>query len=212
MIKLLNHIKVLALNSINSSPRQNQPQTPKTQALAFFFGGLLPVIAFTLIEEKWGTVAGLIAGMVFGVGEIIYELIKNKKVSLITWIGNGLLLGLGAISLVSNDGIWFKLQPALFEYGFSFFLIGSWLFKKPFLVLMMEKQNPNAPEFLKLRMKGMTFRLGLFFLAHGLLATWAAFHWTTESWALLKGVGLTVSMIVYMVAEVVVARMQLRRK
>ncbi len=195
-----------ALNSINNPP------STKTQALAFFFGGLLPVIAFTLIEEKWGTVAGLVAGMIFGVGEIFYELIKNKKVSLITWIGNGLLLGLGAISLISNDGIWFKLQPALFEYGFFVFLIGSWIFKKPFLVLMMEKQNPTAPEFLKQLMKGMTFRLSLFFLAHALLATWAAFYWSTESWALLKGDGLTVSMIFYMVLEVVVARMQLKKK
>jgi intracellular septation protein len=188
------------------------PPSPKTQALAFFFGGLLPVIAFTVIEEKWGTVAGLIAGMVFGVGEIMYEMIKHRKVSLITWIGNGLLLGLGAISLISDDGIWFKLQPALFEYGFFIFLVGSWLFNKPFLVLMMEKQNPTAPEFLKQRMKGMTFRLGLFFLAHGLLATWAAFKWSTESWALLKGVGLTVSMVVYMVLEVIVARRQLQKK
>jgi intracellular septation protein len=194
---------VKALNSTSKLP------PGKTQALAFFFGGLLPVIAFTVIEEKWGTIAGLVAGMVFGLGEIIYELIKHKKVSLITWIGNGLLLGLGAISLISEDGIWFKLQPALFEYGFFVFLAGSWLLKKPFLVLMLEKQNPTAPD-LKQRMSGMTFRLGLFFLAHGLLATWAAFYWSTESWALLKGVGLTVSMIVYMALEIVVARLQLR--
>lgn len=205
------------LNSTNNTPSSSTPTTQatrpgKAQALAFFFGGLLPVIAFTIIEEKWGTVAGLVAGMIFGVGEIIYELLKYKKVSLVTWIGNGLLLGLGAISLVSNDGIWFKLQPALFEYGFFLFLVGSWFFKKPFLVLMMEKQNPMAPDFLKQRMSGMTFRLGLFFLAHGVLATWAAFRWSTESWALLKGVGLTVSMIVYMALEVIVARLQLQKK
>lgn len=199
------------MNSINNS-HSKPPPTGKAQALAFLFGGLLPVIAFTVIEEKWGTVAGLVAGMVFGVGEIIYELIKHKKVSLITWIGNGLLLGLGGISLISEDGIWFKLQPALFEYGFFLFLIGSWLFKKPFLVLMIEKQNPTAPAFLKQRMNGMTFRLSLFFLVHGLLATWAAFSWSTENWALLKGIGLTVSMIVYMALEVVVARLQLRKK
>lgn len=190
----------------------NKPPALKAQALSLFFGGLLPVIAFTVIEEKWGTMAGLIAGITFGLGEIIYELIKHKKVSLITWIGNGLLLFLGGISLISEDGIWFKLQPALFEYGFFIFLLGGWILKKPFLLLMMEKQNPNAPDFLKQRMSGFTFRLSLFFLAHGLLATWAAFHWSTESWALLKGVGLTVSMIVYMVLEILIARWQIQKK
>ncbi len=193
------------MNSINKAPN------PKAQALALFFGGLLPVIAFTVIEEKYGTVAGLVAGMVFGLGEIIYELIRYKKVSLLTWIGNGLLLLLGAVSLISDDGIWFKLQPALFEYGFFIFLLGSWFFKKPFLRLMIEKQNPNAPDFVKLMMGGLTFRLSFFFLAHALLATWAAFKWSTESWALLKGVGLTVSMILYMVAEVVYARLKARK-
>lgn len=186
--------------------------TPKSQALALFFGGLLPVIAFTLIEEKYGTIAGLIAGMVFGAGEIIYELVKYKKVSTITWIGNGMLLGLGAISLVSSEGIWFKLQPAILEFGFFIFLLGSWIFKKPFMQLMIEKQNPTAPEFLKQRMSGMTLRLSFFFLAHAVLATWAAFKWTSEEWALLKGVGLTVSMIIYMFIEVFWARLVLAKQ
>lgn len=190
----------------------NSTPTPKKQALALFFGGLLPVIAFTLIEEKYGTIAGLIAGMVFGAGEIIYEIIKYKKVSTITWIGNGMLLGLGAISLVSSEGIWFKLQPAILEFGFFIFLLGSWIMKKPFMQMMIEKQNPTAPEFLKQRMSGMTFRLSFFFLAHAVLATWAAFKWSSEAWALLKGVGLTVSMIVYMVGEVVWARLVLAKQ
>ncbi len=183
--------------------------TPKSQALALFFGGLVPVIAFTLIEEKYGTIAGLIAGMVFGFGEIIYEFVKYKKVSTITWIGNGMLLGLGAVSLISSDGIWFKLQPAILEAGFFIFLAASWIMKKPFMKMMIEKQNPNAPEFLKNRMSGMTLRLSFFFLFHALLATYAAFFWSSEQWALLKGVGLTVSMIIYMIAEVVWARIAL---
>lgn len=196
----------IAENRLSSQPNL------KSQGLSLFFGGLLPIIAFTVIEEKYGIIAGLIAGMVFGLGEVIYEYLKFKKVSTITWIGNGMLLALGAISLISSDGIWFKLQPAIFEFGFFIFLVGSWFLKKPFLVLMMEKQNPNAPEFLKLRMNGMTFRLGLFFLAHAVLATWAAFYWSTEAWAFLKGIGLTVSMIIYMFVEVLFARLSLKPK
>lgn len=184
----------------------------KKQALALFFGGLLPIIAFTVIEEKYGIIAGLIAGMVFGVGEIIYEYVTVKKVSTITWIGNGLILGLGGISLVFNEGIWFKLQPAILEYGFFVFLIGSWVMKKPFLKLMIEKQNPDAPDFVKARLSGMTLRLSFFMLAHALLATWAAFYWTTEAWVFLKGIGLTVSMVIYMALEILWARQKLKKK
>lgn len=189
------------------NPEETQPAkppvrpTPKAQALSLFFGGLLPVIAFTVIEEKYGPQAGLIAGLIFGGGEIIYELVRYKKVSQITWIGNGLLLGLGAISLFFNDGIWFKLQPAIMEFGMFAFMLGSWLVKKPFLQIMIEKQNPEMPQIFKDGLSGITLRMSFFFLAHAVLATYAAFYWSTEAWAILKGVGLTVSMIVYMIFE-----------
>jgi intracellular septation protein len=183
---------------------------PKAQALGLIFGGLLPLIAFTVIESYYGIIAGLIAGMIFGCGEIIFELVKYKKVQTITWIGNGLLIGLGAISLISTDGIWFKLQPALFEFGFFIFLLGSWIMKKPFMKLMIEKQNPTAPDFLKNAMSGITFRLSFFFLIHAVIATYAALYWSTEAWAILKGVGLTVSMVLYMVIEMVWIRYSIK--
>lgn len=183
----------------------------KRQALSVFFGGLLPVIAFTVIEEKYGVLYGLIAGMVFGVGEIIYEFVTQKKVSAITWIGNGLIIGLGGISLFFNEGIWFKLQPALLEAGMFVFLAASWVMKKPFLVMMIEKQNPEAPDFIKKQMSGMTLRFSFFLLAHAVLATYAAFYWSTEAWAILKGVGLTVSTILYMFVEVLWARSRIKK-
>ena len=90
--------------------------------MSFIFGGLLPVLAFTLIEEYHGPVWGTVAGMIFGLGEIIYEKVRFKKVSTITWIGNAMILGLGGLSIISQDGIWFKLQPALFMLSLGYTL------------------------------------------------------------------------------------------
>ncbi|WP_413586891.1 inner membrane-spanning protein YciB [Bdellovibrio sp. HCB274] len=178
----------------------------KSKAAAVFFAGLLPVIAFTVIEEKYGTIAGLIAGMIFGVGEICFELYKHKKVQKITWIGNGLLLVLGGISLISDEGIWFKLQPAIMEAVFAIALWVSVALNKPLIVVLAEQQGQKLPEFMKVRMKGMTFRMGGFFAIHTGLAIWAALQWSTTAWAMLKGVGLTVSLIVYMLVEVLFIR------
>ena len=48
----------------------------------------------------------------------------------------------------------------------------------------------------------MTARLGVFFAARTRgLATWAALKWSTAAWAALKGVGFTVSVVLYMVVE-----------
>jgi len=174
----------------------------KQAALAFFFGGLLPVIAFTVIEEKYGVIAGLIAGMIFGVGEIVFEVIRHRKVATMTWVGNGLLLILGGISLLSSEGLWFKLQPALIEGAFALALWTSCLLKKPLLVVMAEKQGQVFTDIVKRKMTGITWRTGVFFAVHTGLAVWAAIDWSTTNWALLKGVGLTVSFIVYLGAEI----------
>lgn len=187
------------------------PTGARHQALSFFFGGLLPVIAFTVIEEKYGPLWGTVAGMVFGFGELIYEKVKLKKISLITWIGNGMILGLGAVSIISQDGIWFKLQPALLEIFFALFLWIGLLFKKNFLIMMAEKQGQSFPEVMKPYFNGITLRLGLFFAIHAALATWAAFSWSTEAWAFLKGIGVTLSMIVYIFFEALFIRWKARK-
>lgn len=186
------------------------PSSGKQAAFAFFFAGILPLVAFTVIEEKYGIVAGLIAGMIFGGGEIIYELIRYRKVAAMTWIGNGLLLGLGSFSLISSEGIWFKLQPAIMEGAFALALWTSCLVKKPLLVWLAEKQGQQFPARLRDKFFGVTLRTGFFFAFHTALAIWAAFDWETTHWALLKGVGLTVSFIVYLGTEVLWIRHSLR--
>lgn len=169
---------------------------------SMLFAGLLPLLAFSFIEEKYGPAWGTVAGMVFGLGEIIYEKVKFKKVSGITWIGNLLILFLGGISIFTADGVWFKLQPAIFELFFAVFLWGSVLLKKNFLWEMLKKQGfpADKPELIR-KVDALTVRLGFFFLIHCVIATFAAFYWSTSAWVMLKGVGLTVSMMVYMLVE-----------
>jgi intracellular septation protein len=177
---------------------------PQTRSLVF--GGLLPIVAFTLIDSYGGPLWGTIAGMTFGIGEIIYEKVSLKKVSNITWISNLMILGLGVISILSDDGVWFKLQPALLEGFFALFLWASLFFKKNLLAMMAEKQMPQVPELLEKRLKGLTLRLGFFFAGHALLATWAAISWSTLAWAALKGVGFMGSAVIYMLIEVLFLR------
>jgi intracellular septation protein len=180
-------------------------------------GGLLPVIAFSLIEDHFGTLWGLVAGMVFGVGEIVWEWRTQGKVDALTWGGNGMLLALGGISLVTQDGIWFKLQPSLIEGFMAVALWGSVLLGKPLLLGMAQKQGslpmdldtglkPGAGIVLKKSLQGLTLRLGVFFALHAVLAVWAALNWSTAAWAALKGIGLTVSLLVYLVVESLILR------
>lgn len=184
----------------------------KQQLRAVLLGGLLPVIVFSVIEDRYGTVAGLVAGMIFGVGEIAYEWIKLKKVDAVTWAGNGMILVLGGVSLFTNEGVWFKLQPAIIEAATAVIFCGSVLVKRPLMAGLLKKQlAANAREapaqplelapWLIPLLSGATFRFGVFFGAHAALATWAALHWSTAAWAALKGIGFTGTFILYGLLE-----------
>lgn len=167
----------------------------------FLFGGLLPVIAFTVIEERYGLVWGVVAGMAFSVGEMLWELMRHRRVSALTWGGGLMILLLGGISLWASEGLWFKLQPALLEGVFCAALVFSVAWRRPLFALLLEKQGKQAPPFLAARLPGLTLRVGIFFGAHALLAAWAALYWSTTAWAWLKGLGFTLSFLLYMGAE-----------
>lgn len=180
--------------------------------MSLIFGGLLPIIAFTVIEEKYGPLYGLIAAMVFGIGELIFEKVKYKKISGITWMGNGLVIGLGIVSIFTQEGLWFKLQPAILELLFTGMLwVTQWM-GKPMLVELSKKQNPELPEYFLEFLKGINFRFGIFFLIQAALATWAAFKWSTQAWAVLKGLGVTLSLVLYMIIEILAFRYRLKKK
>lgn len=183
----------------------------KQQLKTLFWGGLAPVILFTLIEDQYGIIYGLVAGMIYAVLEILYEFYRYKKVSKLTIVSNTMILALGGVSLLTNEGAWFKLQPALLEFLFFIILFGSWLIKKPLLSKLAEQNNASLPEVIKSNMSAMTFRVSLFFLTHAVLAYYAAFYWTTEQWAWLKGVGLAVSFVIYLVFEMIYLRFKIKR-
>jgi intracellular septation protein len=182
------------------------PSIQKPSAKMLLLGGLLPVIAFTVVEEIYGTKGGLVAGILFGAGEMIYEYVNQGKVQKITIGANLLVVILGALSLIEEDGVWFKMQPAIMLVIFALFMLGSSLMKKPFLVAMARKQNPTLPEPVAKLLAGMNFRLSFVFLGLAALSVYAALHWSTAAWATLKGVGTPILLVVYMVIEVVVVR------
>ena len=97
-------------------------------------------------------------------------------------------------------------------------LIVSVVIGKPFLQLLAKKQNlltnvhPSIRPYMEASFKGMTFRIGIFFLLHTGLATWAALEWSTRAWALLKGVGFTASFVLYMLVETLWMRRQTRKR
>jgi intracellular septation protein len=202
-----------------SAPPQlplNHRQQVRSSLRALFLGGVLPVIAFALVEEWYGTIGGLIAGVVFGVSELTYEYVRFRKVQGVTIAGSALVIILGGLSLIEGNAVLFKLQPAFLLFAFAGFLLVSSAMKRPFLVEMSQKQmtarGQKIPEEARLRMGKMNTRIGVCLLAIGFLSIHAAYYWSTPAWAFLKGIGAPAILIIYMCVEILVLRKTARAR
>ena len=178
----------------------------RRRSLLTFVFSLLPILIFALVEELYGTTAGLIVGVLFGAGEIAYEYRKYGKPQTITLVANGLVLVLGGLSLIESNAVFFKLQPAILVFTMAGGLIFSSLIKKPFLVGMLRKQRPDLPEIAYQRMSGLNLRMGFAMIAIGGLGVYGAFEWTTAWWAAYKAVGAPVLICLYMLIDLLILK------
>ena len=104
--------------------------------MKLLFLGLVPVIIFWLVEDKFGTFWGLIAAMVWAVGECIYEYVKTKKIQKLTLFSTGLVVILGGLGALLDKSILFKFQPVIMEVVFAGVIIWGGRGGEPLLLKM----------------------------------------------------------------------------
>ena len=177
----------------------------------FFLISFLPAVAYWYMETRYSLRIALTAGLGLAAIEIILELIFTRHVHTLSKFNFGLILFLGAIALIGNEGIWFKLQP-LFT-GIAIFSFMTYrLIRGDGLLYEMMESMPNAnrrpPKFL---VQIMERHVSLFFLLYGVfmgsLAIWAS----TDRWLFFKTIGFYIAFALFMVAELPYIRHKARK-
>jgi len=173
---------------------------------------LFPVILFTVVEEWGGLKWALILSIFYAFFEMGWEYSRFRRVSGMTFFSNAIVVGLSLVSYSTEDGFWFKMQPAILEIVMGVFLIGSYWMNRPMLAMMLKQQRAVVNPQMESLMRGITLRLGFFFFIQAGIAVYAALYWSTEVWAFLKSIGIFIMMLLYLGCELVVfRRSQFRR-
>lgn len=173
------------------------------------FIGLVPVIIFWLVEDRYGTVWGLVAAIVWAIGECLYEYVKEKRIERLTLLSTGLVVVLGGLGAWLDKGILFKFQPVIMEGVFAGILIWGGRSGEPLLMKMARKTRPEAfnpanPILMahQLRvMKRLTRNLIVVLFVHGILLSVVALKGTTGQWAFWKGIGFNVLLLLWALSE-----------
>lgn len=173
---------------------------------------VLPLIVYTLAEEFGGLLWGLSLAIIYAVAEVSWEFFKFRRVSNISLISNGLVIGLSAISFFSQEGFWFKLQPAILELFMGGLFWVTHFMKKPFLLELIRSQNHDLlqQEPVKQFIIGLNFRLGVFFFVQTAIAIYAAYYFSTPQWAFLKSIGVILMMAAYLIVETLLFKRRFR--
>lgn len=162
-----------------------------------FLTSFLPAVAYWYLDEHYPVKIALIGGISLSILEILFEKFYNKHVHSLSKFNFFLIVFLGGISLLGENGIWFKLQPALSFWGISIFFIyrlrnGRGVFNE-LIESMGQKRRP--PEFL---IKAMEVQITYLFIVYGILMAILAIWFPTSTWVFFKTIGLYLILGIFM--------------
>ncbi len=182
----------------------------KTLSKNFFLISFLPAIAYWYLEENYPVMIAVTGGMILATIEVLFEKIYFKHVHTLSKFNFYLIAILGGISLIGDEGIWFKLQPAFTGVGIASFLFYKLKTGEGLLLEMMESFNQKqAPP--KELIKGMELHLSFLFMVYGLFMAFVATNLSTDTWLFFKTIGFYIAFAIFMIGEFVWLRIQAKR-
>lgn len=166
------------------TPPSPAPPSPR----ATLFWSLAPLLVFYLVEDQWGTTPALIASMLFTVGDLAVTWFRQRRLDRVALVTGGLVLGLGGLSLLSDDERFMLYTPVASDALFALFLFASVARKRPLMLVLAEQQQPElaADPLRRAFLGGMTLRLGLNLAVHAGVTAWAVAE-PRETWLFVSG-------------------------
>jgi len=182
---------------------KNVMNSSKAEILKKMIPGFIPIIAFIVADEIWGTFYGLLVAIGIGVVELGYSLIKHRKVDKFVLFDIGLLLALGGIALLFDNDIFFKVKPGIINLIITG-LVGYSIFSKNNILLMMSKRYMKGVEFNPYQlwlMNESMVRLFWMLLIYSLLTLVSAFINQKMVWQFMAGPGMFVVFGIFIAVE-----------
>lgn len=166
-----------------------------------FLLSFLPALAYWGLESFYPPQVALCGGIILAILEITVEKVWFGHIHRFSLLNFFLIVLLGGLGLVAEDGVWFKLQPSLSSLAMMV-VLGVYRFKNRslmFEIITDLKQKTPLPEKFYVQFEK---HLLLFFLFHALLMTFVALRLETGVWLFWKTAGFYIIMITFVIFEV----------
>ena len=177
----------------------------KSISKSFFLISFLPAIAYWYLESNYPIRIAVAGGLALAFVEMGLEWFFNKHIHTVSKANFFIILLLGGMSLLGDEGIWFKLQPCLTGIGISAFMAYRLYVGKGLLVEFVNDlpMKNKPPEFF---ISSMERHLTVYFFVTGLFMGYIAIFHTTDTWAFFKTIGNYILFGVFYIFEIIWCR------
>lgn len=170
--------------------------------------GILPLLAFALVDTFLGLKSALIAALVLAVAEVAWSWHYFGELDQISILSLLLIAIFGYLSWKKGHPLLFKLQPSLISLILGLWLLISWLNNDPLFNAMAHKyakllpqqvqDSLSNPHYLEL-LERITLTTGTGLLIHAAVSAWAAWKLSTWWWLAIRGIGFYVFCFIAMI-------------
>jgi intracellular septation protein len=176
----------------------------------FFLISFLPAIAYWYLEANYSVTIAIAGGLILASLELIIEKIFIKHIHTISKFNFFLILFLGIIALIGNDGIWFKLQPCFTGVAIGIYMLYKNIKGDGLLWEMFTAMNNNLPP--KEIIKSLETHLSIFFGIYGIFMAFVAIYLTTDYWLFFKTLGFYAVFFIFFILEIIIIRRRIKKK
>jgi isopentenyldiphosphate isomerase/intracellular septation protein A len=151
--------------------------------------GFIPLFAFIIADELWGTKPGLLVAIAFGIIELTWYRIRDRKLDKFILLDTLLIIVLGMVSIVLDNDVFFKIKPALIGVlmcavlGISAFTPNNFLLNMSKRYMKGIELNDQQYNQFRKNMKVMFW----LFAGYTALVFYSVWFMSKEAWAFISG-------------------------
>ena len=171
--------------------------------------GFLPILVYILADALFGEQIGLLTAILFGLVELAYGYIKEKRIDPFIILDVGLIVALGGVSILLDTPLFFKMKPAIIEFLLSAILLYSLYSPNDIIGGMLSRYSRNTLSVPSgQQMRRMLLPLIVILAGHALLTLAAAFWMSKEMWAFVSGGLFYIVFALFFLAQILKRKIQ----
>lgn len=160
-----------------------------------------PIVLFFVVFKFKGIYFATAAAIAASIIQIVFALLKKKKIDPPMWIGLCVLVVFGGFTLIFHNEMFIKWKPTILYWLFAVIIIAAKAgFNRNVIRILLERQL-QVPDKV---WNTLAISWAAFFALVGAINLFVAYHFSTAAWVNFKLFGIMGFMLVFIIVQTII--------